>query len=207
MIGNVVGWILSGFSIIISIIALYSSIKTGNKQIQIGELQSTLQERQVDIKELQKGLQEKQVTISELQTTLQEKQVMISQMQADFQNKVELYLLSQPITLKDANNKIPDKVVPAIYIRNIGSNVIYLEKYLFNGREYPLGKEVLPPVSSYDGFRYIFLPTDGTIHVSFEIKFRDWKMQKWKTVGYADFKDGVWDVTYSPCEKRGSNNK
>lgn len=176
MIMDIISLIMSGFSVIISIIALCSNIKTGNKQVEIREFQKSLQERQVAI----------------------------SQMQADFQNKVELYLLSQPITLKSTDKEIPDKVLPAIYIRNIGANVIYLEKYLFNGREYPLGKEVLPPASSYDGFRYIFLPTDETVHVSFEIKFRDWRMQKWKTTGYADFKNGMWVVTYSPCEKRGS---
>lgn len=186
MIIDIIALSMSGISILISIIALRSNIKTGNKQ--------------VEIKELQKGLQEKQVAISESQSSLQEKQVAISQMQADFQNKVELYLLSQPITLKDANNKLPDKVLPAIYIRNIGTNVIYLEKYIFNGREYPLGRNVLPPVSTYDGYRYIFLPTDGTTHVSITIYFQDWQNRKWKTEGYADFTEGKWEITYSPCQ-------
>ena len=130
------------------------------------------------------------------------KQVQISEQQADAQNKVELYLLSQPITLRSANGDIPDRVVPAIYIRNIGANIVYLENYIFNGREFPLGKNVLPPVSAYDGFRYIYLPTDGTDHVSFKINFLDWKNQKWQTTGYADFNDGLWEVTYSPCERR-----
>jgi type II secretory pathway pseudopilin PulG len=130
------------------------------------------------------------------------KQVQISKQQTDAQNKVELYLLSQPITLRSAKGDAPDQVFPAILIRNIGANVVYLENYNFNGREFPLGKEVLPPVSSYDGFRYIYLPTDGTNHVSLKINFLDWQNQKWQTTGYADFKDRAWEVTYSPCEKR-----
>lgn len=129
------------------------------------------------------------------------RQVKISQMQTDFQNKVELYLLSQPITLRDAEGNEPDIVRPAIYIRNIGTNVIYLEKYIFDGREFPLGQNVIPPVSAYDGFRYIFLPTDGTDHVSLKIIFQDWQKQRWETSGYADLKDGIWNLTYSPCKR------
>ena len=129
------------------------------------------------------------------------KQYELAQMQAAAQNKTELYLLVQMITLRDAAGKQPDKTLPAIYIRNIGNNVVYLDKYLFNGREYPLGKEVLPPVSSFDGFHYIYLPTDGTTHISLEIDFRDWRGHLWKTKGYADLNDGIWKVTYSPCER------
>ena len=102
------------------------------------------------------------------------KQYELAQMQAVAQNKTELYLLVQTITLRDASGNQPDKALPAIYIRNIGNNVVYLDKYLFNGREYPLGREVLPPVSSFDGFHYIYLPTDGTTHISLEIDFLDW---------------------------------
>lgn len=130
------------------------------------------------------------------------KQVQISKQQIDAQNKVELYLLSQPITLRSAKREVPDQIFPAIYIRNIGANVVYLENYIFNGREFPLGKEVLPPVLAYNGFRYIYLPTDGTDHVSLKINFLDWQNGKWQTTGYADLKDGIWEVTYSPCERR-----
>ena len=130
------------------------------------------------------------------------KQLQISKQQADAQNKVELYLLSQPITLRSAKGDAPDRILPAICIRNIGANVVYLENYIFNGREYPLGKNVLPPVSAYDGFRYIYLPTDGTNHISLKVNFLDWQNQKWQTTGYADLKDGIWEVTYSPCERR-----
>lgn len=129
------------------------------------------------------------------------RQVKISNLQADMQNKVELYLLTNIFTYRHVTGEEPDRIVPAIYIRNIGNNVIYLNNYIFNGREYPLGKEVLPPVSAYDGYHYIELPTDGTTHVSFEINFLDWKGRAWKTKGFADFIARAWEITYSPCEK------
>lgn len=130
------------------------------------------------------------------------KQTRISKLQMNMQNKVELYLLSQPIIYRDASGKQEDKKVPAIYIRNAGSNVVYLENYFYNGKEYPLGKEVLPSVASIDSFRYIELPTDNSTHVSFEINFLDWKNVPWKTKGFADFNNGRWELTYSPCERR-----
>lgn len=130
------------------------------------------------------------------------RQVKISEMQNEMQNKVELYLLAQPITFSSEDEKSARQIVPAIYVRNLGANVVYLEKYVFNGKEYQLGKNILPPVSAYDGFRYIFLPTNGETHVSFTIDFLDWKNNKWQTSGYADLINGVWDITYSPCVKR-----
>lgn len=130
------------------------------------------------------------------------KQVSISRLQVDMQDKVELYLLSQPVTFRDANKQQEDVTVPAIYIRNIGNSVIYLESYKYNGEKHILGKTVLPPVSHYDGFYYIFLPTNEITHISFEIHFRDWKNQPWKTLGIADLKDGIWKITHYPCERR-----
>ena len=130
------------------------------------------------------------------------KQFELSRQQMAAQNKVELYLLSQPITTQSDTGDVPATIRPAIYVRNIGANVIYLEKYIFNGREYPLGRNVLPPLSVCDAFQYIYLPIDGTDHVSLTINFLDWQNQKWQTTGYADLKNGIWEITYSPCEKR-----
>ncbi|MBQ9970052.1 MAG: hypothetical protein IJP15_06110 [Oscillospiraceae bacterium] len=130
------------------------------------------------------------------------KQMKISEQQTSFQNKVELYLIDEYIVMHDALGQKPDKNVPAIIIRNIGNSVVYLERYIFNGREYPIGKEVLPPISAFNGIRYIELPTDSTTHVSFSIDFRDWRDNPWKTVGYADLRNGRWEITYTPSEKR-----
>lgn len=133
------------------------------------------------------------------------KQVKISQTQIDFQNKVELYLLTEARIYRDAKGENPDTLVPAIFIRNVGNGVVYLEKYVFNGREYPTGKNVIPPVSVYSDAVYtIELPTNGTTHVSLKLYFLDWQNQPWEMEGYADFKDRHWEISYSPCKRKGS---
>lgn len=197
MVEQIKNFLLSVLPILISGLALFSSYRIGKKQVKIGELQSVLQEKQVEISKLQTDLQEKQVEVSRLQSTLQEKQVDISQMQIDFQNKVELYLI---VALRQNASGI---ALPVIVIRNAGNNVVYLTKYDFNGREYPQNNFVLPTMATCsDASYYIDLPTDGLPHVSLKLEFEDWKRQKWQTKGYADFKNGVWELTYSPCEKR-----
>lgn len=118
------------------------------------------------------------------------KQVKISKTQVDVQNKVELFL-----------NVGVNNGIPAVLIRNIGNNVIYLEKYIFNGQERPLGKYVLPPVSTYDWYRYIELPTNGIDFVSLRIEFEDWDGQKWQTTGNVSYGEGEWKVAYNPSER------
>ncbi len=179
---DIIALIMSGISIVISIIAVRSNIKTGNEQ--------------VEIKKMQTGLQEKQVAISESQSVLQQKQVSISQAQIDFQNKVELYLVV-------ALEPIQGGFVPAVYIRNAGNGVVYLTKYELNGKEVPMNKFVLPSMSICNNAYYsISLPIDGTPHFSLKIQFEDWQNLKWKTEGYIDYQNGIWELTYSPCERR-----
>lgn len=128
------------------------------------------------------------------------RQIKIDQQQMEMQDIAELYLLADSLTIRYRNGD-SEETHPVIYIRNIGNNVVYLQKYIFNGREFPLGKYVLPPVASFDGFRYIFLPESGMNHVSFEIFYQDWKKRNWHTVGYADLQNGGWELTYSPGER------
>lgn len=134
-------------------------------------------------------------------TLIGKRQNEINSILLKLQNSIELYILSAPITLKDATGEQKDKIVPSILIRNLSQSAIYLNKYLFNGREYPLYDEVLPPICQYDGFHYIYLPTDGTKHVSFEVLFSSWTREKWETKGYADLTDGQWKITYQPCQR------
>jgi len=68
------------------------------------------------------------------------KQVEISQIKADFQNKVELYLA---VGLE----QIQGEMVPVIYIKNAGNNIVYT-KYEMNGKQFPQNKFVLPPMST-----------------------------------------------------------
>lgn len=130
------------------------------------------------------------------------RQMKISQLQVKAQNKVELYLLTEIITYKDVEGKNEEKSVPSILIRNIGGNVVYLQKYYFNDTEYSLGEEVLPPVSYLDGYRYIHLPTNGLKDSTFEIYFKDWQGNNWVTTGKANLNNGIWSLTYSPCKMK-----
>lgn len=128
------------------------------------------------------------------------RQIKINQFQADLQNKVELYLQCGPATERIVNgNKQTETILPVITIRNISNNVIYLKHYLFNGKEYPLNQEVLPPSTSFEAFHYIYLPTDGTNHVSLDLFFYDWAQKLYMTKGYADIINGKWTITYAPC--------
>ena len=111
------------------------------------------------------------------------KQYELSKWQAEAQNKVELYLLTQPITLKSADGIQPDQSVPAIYIRNVGGNVIYLERYLFDGREYPLGKEVFAADVCMRGLSlYLFADRWNDSCFAANI-FRGLQKKQWTTKG------------------------
>jgi len=127
------------------------------------------------------------------------KQVKISQFQADIQNRVELYLSPQSINSLDAKGQtVP---TPQIVVQNAGTNVLYIEKYILNGQEFPFDKFVLPPMAPSVIPLYIPYPVN-TSHVSFEIYFLDWQKNLWITRGYGDVVNGFWTCTYSPCERR-----
>lgn len=151
--------IIDIITIIISILALASSVCVGIRQVKISKAQAEVQRAQVNA-----------------------------------QNKVELFLYV------GAHNDSP-----VVYIKNIGNNVIYIEKYIFNGQERPLGKYVLPPVSTYDWYRYIELPTNGIDFVSLKIEFEDWDGQKWQTTGNVSYGEGEWKIFYNPCKRIKGN--
>lgn len=43
--------------------------------------------------------------------------------------------------------------------------------------------------------------SEQEIIVSLKVLFHDWQNQKWQTEGYADLRNGIWEITYSPCKK------
>ena len=106
------------------------------------------------------------------------RQVRIDKKQSDLATKVELYITFAPVRVirvdipnanldatsnnlaghnnADSSSMPPNSLLPSLMIKNISSGVVYLDKYLFNGREYPLDAEVLPPVTAVDAYHYIF---------------------------------------------------
>jgi len=121
----------------------------------------------------------------------------IGKRQAKIQDSVELYATFGIIKNLDANTE-----TPIIYIQNIGSRVVYFDRYEFNGRFYELNGQVRP--STYSGalnnFYRINLPTDGTDHVSVLLLFHDIDDRKWKSKIICDFKNGWWDIKTYPSE-------
>ena len=130
------------------------------------------------------------------------RQISIDKKQSDLTSKIELYISFAQVGVFEGNEKEPKKILPAMSIINISAGVVYLEKYLFNGREYPLNEEVLPPAAYTNALHYIFLPTDGTDHVSFQVSFKDWQGKLWETTGYANLLNREWRITYQPCHRR-----
>lgn len=126
------------------------------------------------------------------------KQIKMDKEEYMTRNKIELYLYADAVKRYDLNNG-EETICPAIIIRNVSRSVVYLEKYIFNGREYILNNVVLPSAESTEAMHYIYLPTDLSTHVSFNIYFKDWNNTNWQTDGYADLINREWKLSYNPC--------
>jgi len=130
-------------------------------------------------------------------------QYRINEKLVSLQDSVELYVTSDFLyNINAEGKKIFSLNSPAIIVKNLSTKRIYLNKYCYNGSEYPTHDEVIPSVAQlHDACYHIKLPTDGSIHVSFEIYFSDWSNNKWTTSGYADLINGVWKVISTPCKR------
>ena len=115
------------------------------------------------------------------------------------QDTVELYCSSLIIVNKDEKDQIIS-ALPYIHIQNVGTRLIYLDKYIFNGRVYGTDGQVLPSTYSQaiNNFYRIELPTNGDVHVSLEVFYRDLENRKWSSVVYADKNQSNWNVKTLP---------
>jgi hypothetical protein len=115
------------------------------------------------------------------------------------QDTVELYCFWLIVVNKDENEHIISSL-PYIHIQNIGTRLIYLDKYIFNGRVYAIDGQVLPSTYSQaiNNFYRIELPTNGESHVSLEVFYRDLENRQWSSVVYADKKNNIWEVKTLP---------
>lgn len=111
------------------------------------------------------------------------------------QDTVELYCSALIVVNKNEKEEILSSL-PYIHIQNVGTRLIYLDKYIFNGRVYEIDGQVLPSTysQSLNNFYRIELPTNGEVHVSLEVFYRDIERRRWSTVIYADKKKNDWDV-------------
>lgn len=93
-----------------------------------------------------------------------------------------------------------------ICIQNIGTRIIYLQHYSFNGKKYKLNGHTLASTYSQTLANYyqIELPTDGQNHVSLEVVYRDIDGRFWTSEIYADY-DSSWGWKISSLPKEEYN--
>lgn len=118
------------------------------------------------------------------------------------QDAVELYasyLLGNP--------QLGEQILPYIHIQNIGTRIIYLDKYVFNGKEYKTFSRILPSTysQSLNNSYHIDLPTNGESHVSIEVFYHDQENRFWITEITADLKNSFWDVQTLPRKLEKTN--
>ncbi len=112
---------------------------------------------------------------------------------------IELFIIFDVRKTKQGED---EWTIPVMKIHNLGSMVVYLQYYIFNGRKYPVGNVALPTAESFSGYSYnIELPTNGENHVSYEIYILDPLDRMWRTEGFADIINDSWQVTHLRCEK------
>ncbi|NUJ97245.1 hypothetical protein HGA92_00480 [Candidatus Gracilibacteria bacterium] len=92
---------------------------------------------------------------------------------------------------------------PFIHIQNVGTRLIYFDKYIFNGKIYELNSIVRPSVYSQAQNNYycIDLPTNGENHVSVEIYYTDIDKRKWKSKIVCNLENSFWKINTYPREK------
>ncbi len=92
---------------------------------------------------------------------------------------------------------------PFIHVQNVGTRLIYLDKYIFNGREYATDSQILPSRYSQaeNNFYRIELPTNEEIYVSLEIFYHDLDNRSWSSRVIAR-KEGLlgWNIKTLPRE-------
>jgi hypothetical protein len=101
--------------------------------------------------------------------------------QLRIQDTIELYCSLLLINSKDSEGNTIS--VPYIHVQNVGTRLVYLDKYIFNGREYMTDSQILP--STYSGaensFYRIQLPINGETYVSMEVFYHDLNNRPWSS--------------------------
>ncbi len=129
------------------------------------------------------------------------KQNKISQSIMNMQDVVEIYATTAHLIV----NGKADPSSPVIKIQNVGTRLLYLDKYIFNGVIYELKGQIIPSTYSNaeESFYRIGLPNGGdkTAHVSVQLFYRDIEGKKWKSSVMVDAINGFWAITHAPKER------
>jgi len=120
------------------------------------------------------------------------------------QDAIELYASSALRKNQNSDGKTMSET-PLIYIQNVGTRLIYLDQYNFNGRLYKTDGQILPSTYSQalNNFYWIELPINGENHVSLEVFYHDQEKRYWSSLIIADFKNGFWNIKTLPRKSVG----
>jgi hypothetical protein len=108
--------------------------------------------------------------------------------------------LADVVELYGSPSSLSDGKIPVVLVQNVGTRLVYLDKYIFNGKSYITDGQVLPSTyaQASGGSYWIQLPTNGESHVSIEIYYHDLDGRKWRSSIFADVENGVWKVKTLP---------
>lgn len=124
----------------------------------------------------------------------------IGRKQIKIADTVELYGSQLLVENRNTQGDIISRV-PYMHIQNVGSRLVYFDKYTFNGREYTTNGQILPSTYSQaqNNFYRIELPTNTETYVSAEIFYHDLDKRYWSTKIIAT-KSGPfgWDIKTLP---------
>lgn len=124
----------------------------------------------------------------------------IGRKQIKIQDTVELYCSLFLIrNQSEAGETI--STTPYIHIQNVGTRLVYLDKYVFNEREYLADSQILPSTYSQanNNFYRVELPTNNETYVSMEIYYHDLDGRPWSSKIIATKSGPVgWDIKTLP---------
>ena len=124
----------------------------------------------------------------------------IGHKQIKIQDTVELYGSLFIINTQNDDGQIISKV-PYIHVQNVGTRLIYLDKYIFNGREYIADSQILPSTYSQadNSFYRIQLPINEEVYVSMEVFYHDLDNRLWSSKIIATKGGPIgWDIKTLP---------
>ncbi|MEK7504114.1 MAG: hypothetical protein AAB550_01235 [Patescibacteria group bacterium] len=129
------------------------------------------------------------------------KQNIINDQLGKLQDVVEIHGALLLIETKDQNDNKVTK--PYICIQNVGTRIIYLDSYTFNGIKYQLNGHILASTYSQTLANYyqIELPTNNQTHVSLSVRYKDQDNRTWETDILAK-NNASWGWKISPYPKK-----
>lgn len=112
---------------------------------------------------------------------------------------VEIYAVTGIKEVVNIDNNVKTHLA-IVNLQNIGTRLVYLDKYVFNGSEYITNGQILPPTYSQAGATYyIDLPNPKiNSHVSVLVYYHDLDGRHWKSEVISDFENNIWKTSSLP---------